>query len=91
MNPPGTTLDRDQWFAVLERLADALGDGAEVKLCIIVSKLIRCEPRDLSDIRFLISRFHPDEELIRQLIAGLSPRNCEQAGENLIYLAAIQP
>ena len=182
MSPPSSTLDRDQWFAVLDRLADALGDGPEVKLCLIgsaacifggmdgrtsrdldiwkpasdydrrelaraataaglhfdpvaehlptgpylqlidpipaelgafdpvfmerigrlrlyrppvenliVSKLIRCEPRDLSDIRFLISRYHPPEENIRQIIASLSPRNREQAAENLIYLTAIQP
>ncbi len=182
VNQPTTTLGRDEWFAVLERLADALGDGSEVKLCLIgsaacilggmdgrtsrdldvwkpasdydrrelaraaeaaglhfdpiaedlpagpylqlidpipaelgsfepvflerigrlrlyrppienliVSKLIRCEPRDLSDIRFLISRYHPSLETIRQIIAGLSPRNSEQAAENLIYLTAIQP
>lgn len=182
MPPPLTTFDREQWFAALERLADALGEGPEVKLCLIgsaaclfggmdgrtsrdldvwkpashydrrdlarateaagllfdpiaevlpdrpylqlvdpiptelgsfdpvflerigrlrlyrppienliVSKLIRCEPRDLSDIRFLVSRYHPEERLIRQLVAGLSPRNREQATENLIYLAAIQP
>ncbi len=182
MMPPATTLDRDQWFAVLERLADALGEGPEVKLCLIgsaacifggmdgrtsrdldiwkpasdydrrelaraaeaagllfdpiaenlpagpylqlidpipaelgsfesvfierigrlrlfrppienliVSKLIRCEPRDLSDIRFLISRYHPSVERIQQIIAALSPRNREQAAENLIYLTAIQP
>jgi len=182
MPPPLTSFDRDQWYAALERLADALGEGPEVRLCLIgsaaclfggmdgrtsrdldvwkpasdydrrelarateaagllfdpiaevppdrpylqfvdpiptelgnfdpvflerigrlrlyrppienliVSKLIRCEPRDLGDIRFLISRYHPDEVLIRRLIAGLSPRNREQAAENLIYLTAIQP
>lgn len=58
---------------------------------LIVSKLIRCEPRDLSDIRFLISRYHPSVERIQQIIAALSPRNREQAAENLIYLTAIQP
>lgn len=182
MNPPTTTLDRDQWFAALERLADALGEGPEVKLCLIgsaaclfggmdgrtsrdldvwkpasdydrrelaraveaaglsfdpisdilpdrpylqlidpipaelgpfepvflerigrlrlyrppienliVSKLIRCEPRDLSDIRFLVSHYHPDDATIRSLIAGLSPRNRGQAAENLIYLTVIAP
>jgi hypothetical protein len=182
MNPPTSTLDRDQWFTVLEQLADALGEGPEVKLCLIgsaaclfggmdgrtsrdldiwkpasdydrrelagaaeaagllfdpkydllpdrpylqlidpipaelgtfepvfferigrlrlyrppienliVSKLIRCEPRDLSDIRFLISHYHPDEATIRSLIANLSPRNREQASENLIYLTVIEP
>jgi hypothetical protein len=37
MNPPTSTLDRDQWFTVLEQLADALGEGPEVKLCLIGS------------------------------------------------------
>ena len=58
---------------------------------LIVSKLIRCEPRVLSDIRFLISHYHPDEGTVRSLIAGLSPRNREQASENLIYLTVIEP
>lgn len=182
MTPPSTTLDRDQWFAVLEQLADALGQGPEVKLCligsaacifggmdgrtsrdldiwkpasdydrrelaraataaglhfdptaehlpagpylqlidpipaelgafepvfmerigrlrlyrppienIIVSKLIRCEPRDLGDIRFLISRYQPDPAEIQRLIHTLSPRSREQAAENLIYLTLTQP
>ena len=97
MSPPSSTLDRDQWFAVLERLAEALGDGPEVKLCLIGSAacifggMDGRTSRDLSDIRFLISRYHPPEENIRQIIASLSPRNREQAAENLIYLTAIQP
>lgn len=37
MEPSITTLDRDQWFAVLELLADALGEGPDVKLCLIGS------------------------------------------------------
>lgn len=175
-------LDREQWYAVLERLAAALGGGAEVRLCfigsaacvfggmdgrtsrdldiwtpasdydrgelaraaaaagllfdprsalrpdqpylqlvdpipselgafepvfferigrlrlyrppienLIASKLIRCEPRDLSDIRFLLSRYQPDLAAVRRLISNLSPRNREQAEENLGYLTITEP
>ena len=58
---------------------------------LVVSKLIRCEPRDLSDIRFLMSRHRPDGAAIRRLIAGLSPANRQRAEENLIYLSVIEP
>jgi len=58
---------------------------------LVVSKLIRCEPRDLSDIRFLMSRHRPDGASIRRLIAGLSPANRQRAEENLIYLSVIEP
>lgn len=58
---------------------------------LIVSKPIRGEPRDLSDIRFLVSRYHPNDATIRHLIDGLSPRNRGQASENLTYLSVSEP
>jgi hypothetical protein len=58
---------------------------------LVAAKLIRCEPRDLSDIRFLISRHCPDLAAIRRLIENLSPRNRARASENLIYLSVIEP
>jgi len=58
---------------------------------LIVSKLIRCDAKDLSDIRFLISRHRPETKRIRDLIATLSPRSREQALENLVYLDIFSP
>ena len=58
---------------------------------LVAAKLIRCEPRDLSDIRFMISRHCPDLAAIRRLVENLSPRNRERASENLIYLSVIEP
>lgn len=53
---------------------------------LILSKLIRCDPKDLADIRFLISKHRPDFQLIRNLVTSLGPRSRELALENLIYL-----
>lgn len=53
---------------------------------LIAAKLIRGEPKDLSDVRFLHSLYRPDVAAIRQIIARFSPRGREQAGENLVYL-----
>lgn len=53
---------------------------------LIVSKLIRCDAKDLSDIRFLISRHHPDRQCMHDLISALSAKAREQALENLVYL-----
>lgn len=56
---------------------------------LIVSKLIRCEPRDLSDIRFMLDNFRPSRESIAALIETLSPDNRTVATENLIYLQVL--
>ena len=53
---------------------------------LIVSKLIRADSRDLSDIRFLISRHRPDLSLVRELAGKLSVKGREKVLENLVYL-----
>jgi hypothetical protein len=58
---------------------------------LIVSKRIHCEPRDLSDIRFLVSRYRPDMTVVRRLVAGLTPHNRDLASENLVYLSVSEP
>ena len=58
---------------------------------LVVAKLIRCEPRDLSDIRFLMDRHRPDAATIRRLVEELTPRNRERAVENLVYLTILEP
>lgn len=53
---------------------------------LIVSKLVRFDAKDLSDIRFLISRHRPDGQVIRKLIQSLPPTSREHVLENLVYL-----
>jgi hypothetical protein len=53
---------------------------------IIVSKLIRCEPRDLADIRFMLAHFRPKLTSIAALVETLSPAKRQTAQENLVYL-----
>ena len=53
---------------------------------LIAAKLIRAEPKDLGDIRFLVSRHRPDLERVRRIIAEFSPPARDCATENLIYL-----
>ncbi len=176
-----SSLNREQWFAVLGKLADALGTGPEVRLCLIgsaaclfggmdgrtsrdldiwtpasnydrrelqlaaeqagllfdprsslepdqpylqlvdpmptelgafepvfferlgrlrlyrppienliVAKLIRCDARDLSDVRFLLNRYQPELAEVNRLITTLSHRNREIALENSIYLTLLE-
>lgn len=58
---------------------------------LIAAKLIRAAPKDLSDIRFLISHHRPDLELVRRVAAGFAPPAREIATENLIYLQVFLP
>ena len=54
---------------------------------LIASKLIRAEPKDLGDIRFLISRHRPDLGNVREIIRQyFGPSNRQRAMENLVYL-----
>jgi hypothetical protein len=53
---------------------------------LIAAKLIRAEPKDLGDIRFLVSRHRPDLRRVREIIDGFEPRARELASENLVYL-----
>ena len=58
---------------------------------LIAAKLIRAEPKDISDIRFLISLHRPDAARIRALVATLPPASRERAEENLVYLEVLTP
>lgn len=57
---------------------------------LIAAKLIRAEPKDLADIRFLIAHYRPSATRIREAIATFSPRGRERATENLIYLEVLK-
>ena len=58
---------------------------------LIAAKLLRAEPKDLSDIRFLISRHRPELARIRNIIAEFTGTARERALENLIYLDVLEP
>ena len=54
---------------------------------LIASKLIRAEPKDLGDIRFLISRHRPDLGQLRDLVRRhFSPSSRQKAMENFVFL-----
>jgi len=57
---------------------------------LIAAKLIRAEPKDLGDIRFLVSRHRPDLQRVRQIIAEFNPQARECAAENLVYLDVLE-
>lgn len=57
---------------------------------LIAAKLIRAEPKDLGDIRFLVSRHRPDLARVRQIIAGFKSPGRERATENLVYLDVLE-
>ncbi len=57
---------------------------------LIAAKLIRAEPKDLSDIRFLIAKYRPDASAIRGIVATFTASACERATENLVYLQVIE-
>jgi hypothetical protein len=57
---------------------------------LIAAKLIRAEPKDLGDIRFLVSRHRPDLRRVRKIVAAFEPRARERAKENLVYLEVLE-
>jgi hypothetical protein len=57
---------------------------------LIAAKLIRAEPKDLGDIRFLVSRHRPDLSHVRRIIAEFHPPAHECATENLVYLEVLE-
>lgn len=57
---------------------------------LIAAKLIRAEPKDLGDIRFLVSRHRPDLQQVRKIIAGFNPQARNRATENLVYLEILK-
>jgi hypothetical protein len=98
---PKTTLDPDTpYLQLVEPGLTQLGDFAPVLMerlgrlhlyrppaeNLIAAKLIRAEPRDLGDIRFLVSHHRPALQRVRQIVAGFEPLARERATENLVYL-----
>ena len=57
---------------------------------LIAAKLIRAEPKDLGDIRFLISRHRPDLQQVRQIVTGFEQPARRRASENLVYLDVLE-
>lgn len=57
---------------------------------LIASKLVHAEPKDLGDIRFLVSRHRPDLRRVRKIIAQFNPQARRRAGENLVYLDVLE-
>jgi len=57
---------------------------------LIAAKLIRAEPKDLGDIRFLVSRHRPDLRRVRAVVAEFNSQARERATENLVYLEVLE-
>lgn len=57
---------------------------------LIAAKLLRAEPKDLGDIRFLLSRHRPEMTRIREIIGGFTATARECATENLVYLDVLE-
>src|SRR5208282_4792801 len=57
---------------------------------LIAAKLIRAEPKDLGDIRFLVSRHRPDLRRVRKIVAAFETRARECARETLVYLKVLE-
>jgi hypothetical protein len=57
---------------------------------LIAAKLIRAEPKDLDDIRFLVSRHRPDLKRVRRIVARFPTRARQSATENLVYLDVLE-
>lgn len=57
---------------------------------IIAAKLTRCAEKDLADIRYLISQYQPDFELILKIIALFPNPASGNATANLVYLEIFQ-
>ena len=57
---------------------------------LLAAKLIRAEPKDLGDIRFLVSRHRPDLGRVRQIVAQFPEPARERATENLVYLDVLE-
>jgi hypothetical protein len=57
---------------------------------LVAAKLIRAEPKDLSDVRFLVSRHRPNLDRVRAIVAGFASPARERATENLVYLDVLE-
>jgi hypothetical protein len=57
---------------------------------LVAAKLIRAEPKDIGDIRFLLSHHRPNLDRVRQIAAGFEAAARERASENLVYLNVLK-
>jgi hypothetical protein len=57
---------------------------------LIAAKLIRAEPKDLDDIRFLVSRHRPDLKRVRKIVARFPVQARQRATENLVYMDVLE-
>jgi hypothetical protein len=56
---------------------------------LVAAKLIRAETKDLQDIAFLVQKYRPDEEDIRNAIKSMPRGARERATENMVYLSTM--
>lgn len=56
---------------------------------IIAAKMVRAEPKDLSDIAYLLATFRPDKAAIETAIKTMPREAREKATENLVYLSVL--
>ena len=57
---------------------------------LIAAKLIRSDPKDLGDIRFLLSRHRASLQRVRDIIAEFETRARERATKNFVYLDVLE-
>jgi uncharacterized nucleotidyltransferase DUF6036 len=58
---------------------------------LVAAKLIRAEPKDIADVRFLVGMHRPNLVRVREIVAAFSPVSRERAAENLVYLEVLTP
>ncbi len=58
---------------------------------LIAAKLLRADPKDLADIRFLIGLHRPDAARVREIVRAFSAAARNRAEENLVYLEVFAP
>jgi hypothetical protein len=57
---------------------------------LVAAKLVRASPKDLGDIQFLVSRYRPSLEKIREIILHFPEPAKGRAAENLVYLDVLK-
>ena len=57
---------------------------------LVAAKLVRASPKDLGDIQFLISRYRPSLDRIREVIVHFPEPAKGRAVENLVYLDVLK-
>lgn len=98
---PKSTLDPERpYLQIVEPGLTQLGPFAAVfvdrigrlEICrppienLVAAKLIRAEPKDLADIRFLLAHHRPELVRIRDIVLALPAEARARAQENLVYL-----